>query len=227
MIHNTFEFIHLIDDYRMYLSNFGIRYNCHGFPVLPRSCFLETEPDMMITHKDRLGSLVTHPENTVICTFTSDDRIYPRFENLLKDIASYRRFAGVVALDLTVTADMDEDWQREIMLANQLYMAAVAVNNVKVIPNLRNGLPMTVDCFEAIPSNVIWASSSLGCDGVHGALDSSFLAKVLAVRPSTLLLYGKRDRTAELQLHTMGIHYRHYDDVHSLYLRSAKRPVCA
>ena len=42
-------------------------------------------------------------------------------------------------MDATVTQDMDLEWQEEMMLLNQLFMAVLAVNDVRVVANLRTG----------------------------------------------------------------------------------------
>lgn len=47
-----------------------------------------------------------------------------------------KKFMGVIGSDLTVTSDTDLEWQEAIMLVNQLYMAVLAVNNVKVVQNI-------------------------------------------------------------------------------------------
>ncbi len=133
----------LIDRYADYLNGRGIRFDPQGFPILEPQVYLDEWPTLMVPYRDRKARFVRNPSRTVLCLFTGDARIYPRLENALDDIPEYRRYLGTVGSDLTVTSDMDPEWQRAVMLINQLYTAVLAVNGVKVVQNLRCGSPET------------------------------------------------------------------------------------
>ena len=132
----------------------------------------------------------------------------------MKSTSIYREYAGIVATDVTVTADMDFEWQAATMLLNQLFMATVAINGVKVAPNLRSGGRETLRFLKTIPPDVICASGTLGCDDLRSPADFTYLEKVLTVRPRGVLVYGKRDDLMLRQLSRMGIDYRVYVDSH-------------
>ena len=176
----------------------------------------------MVTFKERKSSLVVNPSKTVLCFYCPDERIYPRLDRVLLEIEEYRRFMGVVSTDVTVTKDMDIEWQRSTMLINQLFMAILAVNDIKVVLNLRNGLPETLDCFSTIPKGVTCASGLLGCMPTRDDTDFSYMEKLLKVLPSRVLLYGRNDPVMNRQLDLLGIPFRRYPDVHARYLASRK-----
>lgn len=219
MIATLVDLMTLVDDYTSYLEGHGCAFDEKGFPVLGRSCFLQEWPDQVIPFRNRKSKFVKDPKRTIICFFCEDARIYPRLEKVLDEIPEYRRFMGVVAADVTVTANMDIEWQREIMLLNQLFMAVLAVNGIKVALNMRNGSVESLACFDSVPPGVMCASGTLGCAATASPLDMAYTAKLMRVRPSMVLLYGKPDPIMEDQLALAGIPYRRYVDFHQLSKR--------
>lgn len=216
MISTLTDILRLVDDYTAYLQSAGCRFDGEGFPLIPSSCFLDKLPDKVIPYRDRKSRLVTDPSKTVLCFYCEDARIYPRLERVFDELPEYRKFMGVVAADVTVTPDMEMEWQRELMLLNQLFMAVLAANGIKVVLNLRCGSSSTLSCFDSVPSGVMCASGTLGCAPTESPLDMTYLVKLLRVRPSAVLLYGKPDPIMEDQLALAGIPYRRYDDFHQL-----------
>ncbi len=212
----------LIDRYADYLDEQGIKFDPQGFPILEPQMYLDEWPELMVPYRDRKARFVHDPSQTVLCLFTGDARIYPRLENVFNDIPEYRQYLGAVGSDLTVTSDMDPEWQRAVMLVNQLYTAALAVNGVKVVQNLRCGSPETISCLGSVPSGVMCATSTLGCADTESELDLTFVEKMFAVRPGKLLFYGKHDPIMEHQTDVAGVPYKTYPDVHALYKRGSK-----
>ena len=217
MKRGAFWVISLIDEYTEYLEAQGVAFTEEGFPQLPQSCFLDEWPDRVVTYKYRNSRLVTDKRRTVLCLYAPDNQIFPRLDKVFDELGEYSQYMGAVMSDATVTWDMDPDFQVEMMLLNQLYMAVLAMNGIKVIANTRCGKPDTVRYLGAIPHGVMWASGFLGCERESDPASVSFISKILAVRPSKLLLYGKRDPVAESRLDSMGVNYRRYPDVHAEY----------
>lgn len=207
--------MNLIDEYTDYLEAKGAAFTEEGFPQLPRSCFLSEWPDRVVTYKYRNSRLVIDKERTVLCLYAPDNQIFPRLDKVLDELGEYGQYMGAVMSDATITWDMDFDFQAEMMLLNQLYMAVIAINGIKVVANTRCGGPDTIRHLGSIPHGVMWASGFLGCKGERNPSDFSYIAKILALRPSKLLIYGKRDAIAESQLDRLGIDYRRYPDVHT------------
>lgn len=212
----------LIDRYADYLGEEGVRFSPQGFPILQPRMYLDEWPALMVPYRDRKARFVHDPSHTVLCLFTSDARIYPRLEKVLDDVPEYRRYMGAVGSDLTVTSDMDLEWQRAIMLLNQLHMAVLAVNGVKIVQNLRCGSPDTIACLGCVPPGVMCASSTLGCANTESELDLFFAEKLFATRPGKLLLYGKHDPVMEHQADVTGVPCRVYPDVHTLYKQQTR-----
>lgn len=207
----------LIDQYSDYLREHGIHFDSEGFPQLQPEMYLDEWPVLMVPYRDRKARFVHDPSRTVLCLFTSDTRIYPRLQNVFQEIDEYQHFMGAVGSDLTVTSDMDLEWQQAVMLVNQLYLAILAVNGVKVVQNLRCGVSRTIDCFRSVPSGVMCSTSTLGCARTRSELDLAFEEKLLALRPSKLLLYGKHDPIMEHQATLIGVPYKVFSDTHTLY----------
>lgn len=215
MINSLPDFISIAEKYLNYLSD-KINFSEDGFPVFEKEMFLAREPDLIIPFYHRNNKIVLDKKKTVVCFFDSDINLYRRLENVFDDIEEYKKYMGVIGLDITVTDDMDSEWQNLIMLVNQLFLAVLACNGVKIIMNARIGSPQTVENLKTVPKDVIWATSFLGCDKLKSEYDFSFISKVLRILPSKLLIYGKHDKTAENQLSNMGILYRVYTDMHRL-----------
>lgn len=211
------SFERLIDRYTSYLDRHGIQFNSQGFPLLNSQTYLGEWPKLIVPYRDRKANFVQDPTHTVLCLFTSDKQIYPRLERILDDIPEYKKYLGAIGSDLTVTADMDLEWQQIIMLLNQLYMAILAVNGIKIVQNLRCGSPETIKCLSSVPLGIMCATSTLGCAKTQSELDLSFSEKLFAVRPNKLLLYGKHDPIMEHQADIAGVSYRVYADAHTLY----------
>lgn len=206
----------LIDDYELYLTVQGVRFDKNGFPIPEQSWYLDERPELIVTYRERKSRLVRHPDKTVLCFFCADARIYPRLKNVLKELDAYRCFMGVIGPDVTVTPDMDVEWQREIILLNQLFMAVLAVNGIKVIQNLRIGGPETLSCLVNVPDGIMCASGTLGCV-LTKPDDYSYSVKLCMLHPSEVLLYGRRDKLLERQLDVLGIPHHRYDDTHTLH----------
>lgn len=213
MIDSLPTILTLIDRYSRYLTLRGVRLDENGFPLLGASSFLDEWPNSIVPYKNRNTSLAADRHTTVICFYCNDRYIYPRLENVLDDVPEYRRFLGVIGADITVTDDMDLEWQVATMLLNHLFTAVLAINGIKVVANLRCGSTETLRYLSCIPHGVMCASGFLGCAKTDSVLDYTYAAKILTVMPSKLLIYGKHDVLAENQLSTLGIAYRQYDDV--------------
>lgn len=99
------------------------------------------------------------------------------------------------------------------MLLNQLFMAVLAVNGIKIVANLRTGNWSTHKNISGVPKNVLWAAGFLGCpkDEPH---DMRFISTVMLGQPSSLLIYGKEDSNAIEKLSIMGVKYLVYPDYH-------------
>lgn len=123
---------------------------------------------------------------------------------------------GTIGADLTVTEDMDIEWQRTIILLNRLYDAFLATNGIKLIQNLRVGSPATLNVLTVVPEGVLAASGTLGCP-LTKPNDLSYTLKLNVAKPSGVIQYGRRDESMEQQLDKLCIPHRRYDDIHTLY----------
>ena len=212
---NLKELLDTIDDYIIYLKNMNIKFDQNGFPILEKKTFLEEEPELIVPFSHRNDKRVLEKKKTVLCTFASDKEIYPRLKNIYNEIGIYKKYMGVVSSDVTVTEDMDEEWQELIILLNQLYAAILAVNGVKIILNTRVGSNVNLRLYNNYPKNIMCISSFLGCTK-NNEYDYSYLEKILYFLPSKLLIYGKEDLEVNRMLNTMGIDYKYYVDFHRL-----------
>ena len=215
MIKNLIDIIDVTDKYLSYLNG-RIEFSEEGFPLFIKDMFLNEEPELIVPFYNRHNKVVKDPKKTAICFFGSDESLYRRLENVFDDLKEYRLFQGVIGLDVTVTADMDAEWQDAVMLLNQLFLAVLAVNDIKIVMNARAGGSDSVKNLMRFPKNILWATSFLGCDNLSSESDFSFISKILGLLPSKLLIYGKHDKIAEKQLSVMGISYRTYTDFHRL-----------
>lgn len=210
------DLLDIIRQYEYYLKG-KTEFTSDGWPVLKKEWFLNKWPDLMITYANRNNKLVVDKNRTVLCFYDKDSHIYPRFVNLLDELSTYKLFLGIVAPDITVTSDMDVEMQRAIMLANQLFMAILAVNGIKVVLNTRCGILKTTECFRNMPRRIMCASGFLGCKNSKSLAEAAlYVNKVLSLRPDKLMIYGKHDKMVNEQLDALGINYRYYEDFHRL-----------
>ncbi|MDD6092241.1 MAG: hypothetical protein PUB71_07030 [Hallerella succinigenes] len=223
MVKNLVDLLKVSEEYIRYLERKEVKFNSKGFPLLRKEMFLDEYPELVLPYDFRKNTLVADPKKTLLCFYCGDKRIYPRLKKVLKDIPEYKRFLGVVTIDITVTSDMDEEWQNAIMLLHQLFMAVLAVNGVKVVANLRTGDARSAENLNNMPKGIMWAAGFLGC-AEEDPLDFRFISSTLRVMPSKLVVYGPEDEIALGKLNMMGFDYRVYDDYHKLskkYKRSA------
>ena len=95
------------------------------------------------------------------------------------------------------------------MIINQLAMAVLAVNGIKVVVNTRTGKKETEYNFKNIPVNIMCSSGFLGCDKAKNLQDTAeYVDKILTLRANKLVIYGKKDKKILEQLDTMGINYK-------------------
>ena len=214
-INSLMDLLKTVQSYKDYLDG-KVSFDQQGRPVLKKEFFLDDWPDEMVTHQNRNSKLITDKSKTLLCLFSPDRMIYPRFVKIYEEIDEYKQFYGVVSPDLTVTNDMDIELQQLIIEANILFMTVLAVNGVKVALNTRNGLISPEQCFQNIPKGVMCSSGFLGCARASDGLDSiRYLSKILFLLPEKLAIYGKHDYEIEEGLDNVGIDYRRFDDFHA------------
>lgn len=215
-ISNLQDIFRVTDHLYQYLDNKDIQINDNGFPILRQDMFLDEWPDQVIPFAQRKNRLVRNPKRTLLCLYDRDQRLYPRLGRLLDEIDEYRNYMGVTGLDITITNDMDEEWQRAICLLNQLFLAVLAVNGIKVVLNTRTAALDASVVFESCPPNIMAASGFLGCSSISEVIDYHYIEKILTILPGKLILYGRQDKIVEEQLSVLDIEYRVYIDFHRL-----------
>lgn len=215
-VKNSYDLLIVIDNLYHYLQTKGFSFDSMGFPIFERSMFLSDWPDMVVPFSKRNNYRVISRRKTLICFFDKDHHLYPRIAKVFDEIPEYMKFMGVAGLDITITYDMDKEWQRLNILANQLFLAVLAVNDVKIVFNTRNGGLECDEVFMNVPSSVMCSSGFLGCDKISADYDFDYLEKILYLMPDKLILYGKRDQRVEEQLDYHGFDYKYYIDFHRL-----------
>ena len=206
----------VIDRLYLYLNDKNISFDKDGLPIFTAEMFLREWPDLVIPFAQRKNKMVVNRKRTVLCFFDKDQHLYPRLSKLLGEIDEYKLYMGVIGMDITFTDDMDEEWQRALVLLNQLFLAVLAVNGVKILLNTRTAGLDASNIWQNVPQGVMAASGFLGCNLLHTEDDFSYLKKIIMLLPEKLIIYGKHDEKAEKQLDTMGINYRVYTDFHRL-----------
>jgi len=215
-MHNLFEVFQMIDLYHSYLIAKGIKFSGDGYPIFENSMFLNEYPDMVVPFNQKKNRRVKNPQKTVICFFGGDKYIYPRYEKIFDELDTYKKYMGVVEPDITLTEDMDIEWQSVTMLLNQLFMAVLAVNGIKVILNTRMGLSDTAIAFENIPKKIMVASGFLGACPYKAPRDFSYVSKILRLYPEKVIIFGPCEVDAQEKLNRMGISFRTYSSFRTL-----------
>lgn len=216
------ELMHITDD--LYRCAYGkIEFDSDGWPVFRKEHFLNEWPSDMVTYENRKSNLILPEKETVLCFYMGDVQNFRRFKNLPNDIPVYQRYLGVVVPDITITRDMDCEMQEMAMLANQLFAAVLVANNIKIVFNTRSGIQTTTSHFKNVPRHVMCASGFLGCDNAEDAISATpYVNKILGLRPSKLIIYGKHDTIVDSQLDILGIDYRYFPDFHTRSKRASR-----
>lgn len=216
-INNLLGLIDFANEMQSYLVEHGISFDENGLPILDDSYFLKDYPDMVIPVQHWKNKRIINKKKTCLCFFCADIFIYRRMQKLLDELYLYKEFLGVIEPDLTVTKDMDEEWQSLIILINQLFMAVLCVNGIKCIPNTRIANPSTLELLTKLPHNIIYASSFLGCkSSTNYAELVEYYDKILTLLPSKMIFYGKKDKAIYRGLSDLGFEYKQFKDFHNI-----------
>lgn len=209
------ELMYIVDELYQCVSG-KIEFDLDGWPIFRKEHFLEEWPRDMVTFENRTSRLISTEGETLLCFYMGDVQNYRRFPKFLNDIPVYQRYLGVVVPDITITYDMDYEMQEMMMLANQLFAAVLAVNDIKIVFNTRNGIRATTCCFKNVPRHIMCASGFLGCENAKDTLSAApYVNKILGLMPKKLVIYGKHDTAVDKQLDLLGVEYRYYLDFHS------------
>ena len=200
-----------------------IAFDPAGWPIFDPAYFLQDWPDQIVTYHNRNSRKIKDKSKTLICFFAPDREIYPRFVKLFSDMETYRSFMGAAGADITITDDMDYEMQECIALANQLFLAVLAVNDIPIVMNTRIGTSMTMATFRHIPRGVACISGFLGCKKSKNYWEAStYTDKILNLFPEKLMIYGKNDRLINGQLDVLGINFKYYEDFHRMSIRKGE-----
>jgi len=215
-MNSLIDILKMIDSLTDYLKEKNFKFSREGYPIFTKDMFLEEVPEVIVPINHRKNKRVVNKKKTVICLFCGDIHIYRRLIRLIDEIDEYKEYMGVIGSDITVTKDMEIEWQRVIILLNQMIMAVFAVNGIKIILNTRTGSKETRDMFKYMPKNIIVASGFRGGTRKYEKLNYTYIAKILSIRPSQLLIYGKCHKLVLNNIYKMGIDCIVYPDFREL-----------
>lgn len=202
------NFLLLIDKLTIYLLERGFPFSKEGYPLFDKQMFLTDKPDLIVpvSHKNNQRIYKKYnKKKTLIAFYCGDIPIYRRIAKLLDEIEQYRPYMGVIGCDVTVTKDMDIEWQRAIILLNQLVMAVFAVNGIKIVLNTRMGLNETKDMFKYLPKGITVASGFRGGTRKFVKTNFEYISKILFFLPNMLLIYGTCHNSVLSRLNQLGI----------------------
>lgn len=215
-MNNLYDLFCRIDEYTEYIQTKGFEISENGLPVFTRDMFLDENPELLIPVDHWKDRRIRDKKKTVIVFFCGDKAIYRRLDKLLAEIDIYRQFMGVAGMDVTVTSDMDLEWQRAVLHLNHLAMAVLACSGIKIVLNSRTGGPGTESIFDHIPKGITVASGFLGCNSAYQENDYSYISKMLKLIPNRILIYGSCNAKARKQLDMMGMSYKVFKDFRQL-----------
>ena len=216
MLNNIKDIMCVIDTYYDYLQKKNFLFDSKGFPIFDTSMFLKETPQLIVPFNKRKNKLVTNPKKTLICHFCNDEENYRRVENVFRDIGEYKKYMGSTISDVSITEDMDSEYQDYISLLNQLFGAVLVTNSIKIVMSTRTGLFNSNNNFLSTPKGIMYISSFLGCQKQDKPYNLSYINKIVNCNPSKLLIYGKEDKYVNQLLDYTNIPYKYYVDFHRL-----------
>lgn len=209
-----------IDKFTIYLLERGFPFSPEGYPIFDKSMFLTEIPEMMVPVFQKKNKRVIK-ERTVIVFFCGDDHIYRRLDTLFEDIDEYKQYLGVAGFDVTVTRDMDLEWQRAVILLNQLSLAVLASNGIKIVFNTRTGIEATRDMFKYVPRGIMVASGFRGGTRKNIRYNFDYISKILLLLPDIVLIYGECDEDIVESLDRFGVARKEYPPFRELCKEAA------
>lgn len=205
-----------IDTLTVYLQEREFVFSPEGYPLFNKEMFLIEKPELIVPVNHRKDKRVKNKKKTLIAFFCGDIEIYRRLEKLLDEIEEYRPYMGVIGFDITVTKDMEIEWQRAIILLNQLVIAVFAVNGIKIILNTRMGSVETRDMFRYIPKGIVVASGFRGGTRKYEKTNFEYISKIITLLSDKVLIYGKCHKSVLAHLNQLGVAYYVYSDFREL-----------
>lgn len=202
----------LSDKLYTYLLDNGIRFNEYGYPIVPRYMFLNEYPEEIIPFFCR--NQATHPKNrTVLCSYSNDNRIYPRLSKIHEDIEIYREYMGICGFDLSPRINWDIDLQKFNILLSQMATVYLGLHGIKFFPNFRVGSWETINALSSYPHNSVFSVGTLGCaKGLTNFNIAYMKAKMYYALPKSLLIYGSLKSDYQTVLNEMNVEYKIYTD---------------
>ena len=195
-----------------YLKQCGIRFTSSGYPIVPNEMLLTDPPEEIIPFHCRNGSRFPKAK-TALCTFTGDDRIYPRLAKLEEDIPTYSEYKGFCGFDLSPRITWDIRQQKFNILLSQMTNIYLGLYGIKFYPNFRVGAWDTINALSAYPANSVFAVGALGCAKGATEFNIAYMrAKIMFTRPALLLIYGSLIPAYKTVLDDIGVDYIVYDD---------------
>ena len=198
-----------------YLKGKGVRFSPDGNVIPDREWFLDTEPCEILPFYHR--GACADPSRTAICFNEPDKSLYVRISKVFAEIEEYRRFLGVMPMDLSVSRFMPIEVQRFNLLLNDLFLAVLGVNGIKFAAPTRYGSLQTVSHFRRYGEASIW---SVGCVGTRNNGKESRRYEEYTRRafilstgcPKRILAYGKMHREERSDWESLGASVREYVD---------------
>lgn len=190
----------------------GIQFNKDGYPIIASNFILKEEPEEMLPFNHRNSA--KNKSKTVVCYFMNDNLLYKRISTIQMDLNSLKGFMGICGFDLSPRIGWNEDLQKFNILLSQMITVWFAVNGIKIIPNLRTGDYSTFNCLRVFEVNNIFCMGALGCWHKKVFLEDLVYLKIklMIVRPSYLLIYGKLEKDFLEFLENQDIPFKNFYD---------------
>ena len=96
IINNVQDLLLIAEEYYDYLKG-KIEFDKNGWPIFRKGHFLMEKPGFVITFQNRKNKVVTDKAHTLLCLFSPDRNIYPRFTKLFDELNEYKKYMGVAS----------------------------------------------------------------------------------------------------------------------------------
>ena len=194
------------------LLKLGVKFNEFGYPICPKEMLLTEAPDEIIPFEHK--NSCRNPKKTDVCYFQKDKLLYRRLQKLDSDANILQHYMAVSGFDLSPRLQSDLKNQKFNILLNRMIDVYMAIKGIKILPNFRIGDLETIDSLSTYPVGSCFAVGTLGSSNWKVTeTDLSYLmAKLLYIRPSKLLIYGKLKNEYKRILDELNVPFRVYED---------------
>lgn len=195
---------------QQYLQSVGVQFTTEGYPIIPSEALLSFVPNNIefipISRYQKAKCL----SNTILIAYENDDILYRNLRHLNKLLPVLREAYGITGFDISPRIASNPVDQKFNILFSRLIDTYLALNGVRVLPNLRIGEPEhTLTSLQCYQNHKVFAVGMLGNGrGFKNIRMMNIITTIFYHWPSFIFFYGYLGKKFRTQFDVLGMNYR-------------------